>query len=79
MATRKPRKPKNVIAFPKGRQVRAIAHKGVDVSSPYEQFEKSINLIIERDGVEETFHKLAEIADKLRRILAKEMFMRNSG
>jgi len=78
MPPRKPRKPKNVIKFPK-RPVRAITAKGVDVASPYEQFSQALNVMIERDGIEETFHRVADVSDKMRRVLAKQMLMRSSG
>ena len=78
MPPRKPRKPKNVIKFPK-RPVRPITAKGVDVANPYEQFSAALNIMIERDGVEETFHRVADVSDKMRRIMAKEMLARSSG
>lgn len=79
MATpRKPRKPKNVVAFTK-KPVRTITAKGVVVSNPYEQFAGAVDIIIERDGLEAAFHMMADRADRMRRILAKAMLMRESG
>jgi len=75
---RAPRKPKNVVKFPKT-PVRAIAAKGVDVASPYEQFSQAVNIMVERDGIEATFHTLADVSDRMRRVLAKQMLMRSSG
>lgn len=75
---RKPRKPRNVVAFPK-KPVRIIKTKGVEVFNPYEQFSKALEIMVERDGHEATFHTLADFADRMRRIMAKEMLMRSSG
>lgn len=78
MAARKPRKPKNVIKFPK-RPVRPITAKGVDVANPYEQFAAAVNCMAERDGFDVAYHRVADAADQMRRVLAKQMFMRSSG
>lgn len=75
---RKPRKPPNVVKFPK-KPVRVITAKGVEVASPYAQFSSAVEIMVERDGIEATFHTLADFADRMRRILAKEMLMRSSG
>jgi hypothetical protein len=78
MAPRKPRKPRNVVAFPK-KPVRIIRSKGVDVCNPYEQLAGAIEIIVERDGIEAAFHMVADQADRMRRFLAKQMLMRESG
>lgn len=78
MAPRKPRKPRNVVAFPK-KPVRIIKAKGVEVCNPYEQLAGAIDIIIERDGIEAAFHMVANRADLMRRFLAKQMLMRESG
>lgn len=79
MATpRKPRKPRNVVAFTK-KPVRMIKTKGVEVFNPYEQFAGAVDIIIERDGIEAAFHMVADQADRMRRFLAKAMLMRESG
>jgi hypothetical protein len=75
---RKPRKPRNVIPFPK-KPYRTIKAKGVEVSSPYQQLSETLGILIERDGIEATFHTIAELAEKMRRHLAKEMLVRSSG
>lgn len=74
----RPRKPRNVVKFPK-KPVRVIKTKGVEVHSPYEQLSSAIDIMIARDGLEATFHTLADVSDRMRRILAKEMLMRSSG
>jgi hypothetical protein len=78
MAPRKPRKPRNVVAFPK-KPVRIIRSKGVEVCNPYEQLSGAIEIIVERDGIEAAFHMVADQADRMRRFLAKQMLMRESG
>jgi hypothetical protein len=67
-----------VLQFPSGKRVRGVPN-GVRPTKPERRLAEAIAEMIERDGAERVFHALADMADSLRRGLAKAATARSSG